>query len=192
MLGERRQIDDSDRAAQFPALVGNVREIVAAPEAPHIAPLDAGRREPVGALPAVTLAEDRAQALELVVYRAGLRGPRIRTFLVRKMDGEDVAVGLLILGGEIAAARIGPKAPGIDRQHVDPGFALDDPFGQLPAGAAGRGDAKAVAFVEPQIPYTPGGSDQGTPVGCVRDRAIDDLLDPAIFERGHATLRRLA
>src|SRR5258707_843157 len=191
MLGERRQIDDSDRAAQFPALVGNVREIVAAPEAPHIAPLDAGRREPVGALPAVTLAEDRAHALELVVDRAGLRGPCIRTFLVREMDGEDVAVGLLVLGREVAAACVGTKSPWIDRQHVNPGFTFDDPFGQLPAATAGGGDAEAVAFVEPQIAYAPGGPDQGTAVRRVGDRAIDDLLDPAILERGHATLRRL-
>ncbi len=191
VLGEGRQIDDADAAAQFPALVADVRKIIAAPEAPHVAPLHAGRREPVGTLPAIALAEDRAHAFELVVDRAGLRRPRIRAFLVREMGGEDVAIGLLILGREVAAARIGPKAPGIDRQHVNPGFALDDPFGQLPAGAAGRRDSEAVAFVEPQIPHTPAGPDQGAAVGRVGNRSIDDLLDPAILERGHAPLRRL-
>src|SRR5258706_2229829 len=105
MLGEGRQIDDSDRAAQPQAFSGNVREIVAAPEAPHIAALDAGRREPVGALPAIALAEDRTHALELVVNRAGLRGPRIRTLFVREMDGKDVTVGFLVFGREVAAAR---------------------------------------------------------------------------------------
>jgi len=49
----------------------------------------------------------------------------------------------------VTLAGVGPVAARIDRHHVDAGFALDDPFGELPTGTAGRGDAEAVAFVEP-------------------------------------------
>jgi hypothetical protein len=57
VLGERRQVDDPDPLAQHPALVADVLEVVAAPETPDVARLDAGRREPVGTLPAIALAE---------------------------------------------------------------------------------------------------------------------------------------
>ena len=63
------------------------------------------------------------------------------------MNGEDLGVGLLVFLIEISGLRIGAEAARIDAEHVDRRLAFDDPFGKLPAGAAGRGDAERVPFV---------------------------------------------
>jgi hypothetical protein len=65
------------------------------------------------------------------------------------MNDEDVAIRFLVLLHHVALAGVGPITARIDRHHVDAGLALGYPLGQLPAGTAGRGDAEAVALVEP-------------------------------------------
>src|SRR2546427_2103042 len=164
----------------------HVLEVVAAPEAPAIPALDARRREPVGALPAVALSPDCTAGVEAVVHRARLRRSRVGALLVGKMDGEDVAVGLLVLLNEVALAGVGAEAARIHPQHVDAGLAFDDPPGQLPPGAAGGGGAEAVALVDPDVPQPPGRSAERAPVGRVRDRPVDDVLEAAVLERRHA------
>ena len=87
--------------------------------------------------------------------------------------------------------RVGAEAARIDAEHVDRRLALDDPLGELPAGAAGGGDAEAVALVEPEIPQAPGRADDRAAVGRVGDGAVIDLLDPDLAEGGNAGDRRL-
>src|SRR5262245_57612414 len=89
VLGERSQVDDPDPPAQPPTLVAHMLEIVRAAETPLIARIDTGWREPVGTLPAITLAEHGTHAHELVVHRARLQRPRVRSLLIRKVDRED-------------------------------------------------------------------------------------------------------
>ena len=188
VLGEGSQVDDADALAHEARFIAHVLEIVAAPEAPAIATLNSGRRKPVGALPAIPLSPHRSFGIDLVVHRAGLRRPRVGALFVRKMDSEDAAVGFLILLYDVALARVRAKTPRIHRQHVDARLALDNPFGELPAGAAGRGDAEAVSFVQPHVGQTPRRSDERTAVRGVGDRAVDDVLDAAVLERRHAAL----
>src|ERR1700734_73464 len=133
MLGEGREIDDAHVPAQIHGFAADVLEIIRAAETPFVLGLDAGRREPVGTLPAVALAEHRTHALELVVDRTGLGRPRIRPLLVGEMNHEDVAVGLLVLLNDVALARVGTVAARIDRHHVDARLALADPLAPLPA-----------------------------------------------------------
>src|SRR5204862_6194125 len=128
---------------------------VGAPEAPLVLALDALRCEPVGALPAIALSPDGAQLVQLLVDGARLRRPRILALLVRIVDGEHVAIRFLVLPHGEALAGITAEAARVDRQHVDARLALDDPLGELPAGAAGRGDAEAVPFVEPHVAKSP-------------------------------------
>ncbi len=191
VLGERRQVDDADLLAHQPHLVADVLEVVRAPEAPHVLALDARRREPVGALPAVALAEHRAHPRQLVVDRARLGGARVRALLVGEMDREDVAVGLLVLLHHVALGGVRTEAARVHREHVDARLALDDPLRQLPARAAGRRDAEAVALVEPQVAHVPGGADQRAAVRRVGDRSVDDILDAAVLECRDTALRRL-
>jgi hypothetical protein len=107
------------------------------------------------------------------------------------VDGEDVAVGLFVLGDDVALAGVGAEATRIGREHVDARLALDDPFRELPARPTCRRDAEAVPFVQPDVRQVPGRPDQRGPVRRVRDRPVDDVLDAAVGERGHATLRAL-
>src|SRR5262249_55055411 len=166
--------------------VADVLEVIGPAEAPPIARLDAAWGEPVGTLPAVALPPDRAPCAELVVHRTGLRRAGVGALLVRKMHGVHVAVGLLVLLHHVAVASVGPEGGGIARQHVDAGFPFDDPLGELPAGTARCGDAEAVSLVEPHIAHAPGGPDERTAIGCVGDRAVDDVLDPTVLECRHA------
>ena len=191
VLGEGREVDDADSLAQPPALVADVLEPVRAAEAPFVPRFHARGRKPVGALPAVALAEHGAHALQLVVHRARLRRARVGPLLVRVMDGEDVAVGLLVLRHHETLARVRPEAARVEREHVDARLALDDPLGELPARAARRRDAEAVALVEPHVRQAPGRTDERAAVRRVRDRPVDDVLDAAVRERGHAPLRAL-
>src|SRR5262249_46454739 len=82
------------------------------------------------------------------------------------------------------AARIG-------RQHVDAGLAFDDPLGELPPGTARGRYAEAVAFVDPDIAHAPGWTYHRTAVRRVGNRAVDDVLDAAALESGHAPHGRL-
>ena len=65
-------------------------------------------------------------------------------------------------------------------------LALDDPFGELPAGAAGGGDAEGVALVQPEIRQVPGRADDRAAVRRVGDGAVVDLLDADLAEGRHA------
>ena len=66
-------IDDADALAHQARLVADVLEVIAAAEAPALPAFGPGGREPVGALPAVALSEDRATRVELVVAIANFR-----------------------------------------------------------------------------------------------------------------------
>ena len=81
------------------------------------------------------------------------------------MRREDVGIGLLVLRLEVALGRIGAEAARIDAHHVDGRLAIDDPFGELPAGAAGRRDAEGMALVQPEILQAQAGPTIGEPSG---------------------------
>ena len=189
-LAERREVDDTDLLAQVAAFVADMFEVVAATEAELVLRLHAFRREPVGTLPAVTLAEHAAHLLDLVVHRARLRRTRVFTLFVGEVHGEHVAVGFFVLGHHVALAGVGAETTRVDGEHVDARLALGDPFRQLPARTASGGDAEAVAFVQPQAALAPGRADERAAVRGVGDGAVDDGLDAALFQRRHATLRR--
>ena len=190
-LGEAGDVDQAGAFAHRPALGAHGPEIVGAAEAPVVAGFDALGREPVGPLPAVALAPDGAARRKLVVAGAGLGGPRRRALLVRVVNDEDVGVGLLVLGLGVVLVGVDPEAAGVHRQHVDGGLALGDPAGQLPAGAAGSGDAEAEALGQPEVGETVGRPDEGVAVRRVGDGAVDAVLDAGAAEHGHPVDRRL-
>src|SRR5256885_8752812 len=117
--------------------------------------------------------------------------PYTTLFRSREVDDEHIAVGFLVLLDDVALAGIRAEAARRHRQHVDRRSALDDPLGELPAGAAGGGDAEAVALVEPDVAQAPGRSDERAAVGRVGDRSVDDVLDAAALERRHPARGRL-
>src|SRR5205823_3342042 len=93
-------------------------------------------REPPRALPAIDRAEDRAQLLHAIIAGRAFQWSRGRALLVGIMRRENVGIGLFVLDPEIALGRIGAEATWIDAHHVDRRLAVDNPFGQLPAGTA--------------------------------------------------------
>ncbi len=102
------------------------------------------------------------------------------------MGDEDVGVGFLVLhlqvrlGGVVAVALLG------DAQHVDGRLSVDDPFGKLPARATRCGDAKAVAFIGPEVLPVPGRADDRAAVRGVADGPVVDLFHADLAEGGHA------
>src|SRR5690606_6604146 len=106
--------------------------------------------------------------------------------LIRIMDREDVGVGLLVLGAQVAARRVGAKAAGVDAHHIDRRLALYDPFGELPSGTAGSRHAKAVTFVEPEVRELPGWPDDRATVRRIGNRPIVDFFNPDLSEGRHA------
>ena len=143
-------------------------------------------REPVRPLPAVYGAEHGAEILHPPIARRLAERPRGLALLVGIMHGEDLRVGLLVLLNEITCVRIRAEATRVDAKHVDRRLAFDDPLGELPAGAASRGDAKRMAFVEPEVPHARRGADDRRAVGRVGDGAVVDLLDADLAEGGNA------
>src|ERR1700722_13453125 len=147
--------------AQAQRLGADMLEVIRTPETPLVLRRHARGREPIGPFPAVALAEDRAHALEFVVNRTGLGRPRVGPLLVGIVNDENVAVRFLVLLNDVTLARVGAIAARIDGHHIDAWFAFDDPLRELPARAAGGGDAEAMTFVEPKVLRTPGRSHQG-------------------------------
>ena len=142
--------------------------------------------KPVGPLPAEFLAEYRTERKHPLVTRCRTVRAGSRAFLIRIVDGEHVGVGLLVLRPEVRAGRVVTKAAWLDTEHVDGRFAFDDPFGELPAGAAGGGDAEAVAFVQPEVALVPRRPDHRAAVRRIGDGAVVDILDAQFRECGHA------
>src|SRR5262245_14208106 len=101
------------------------------------------------------------------------------------MRSEDVAVGFLVLHLEIAAGGIRAEAARVDAHHVDRRLALDDPFGELPAGATRGSDAEGMTLVEPEIAPAPGRADDRRAVRRIGDGAVIDLLDPDFGKSGN-------
>ena len=122
------------------------------------------RREPVRPLPAVNGAEHGARSSSANSRASGATDAR-DTLLVGVMHGEDLGVGLLVFLPEIPGLRVGAKAARIDAEHVDRRLAFHDPLGELPAGAAGRGDAERVPFIEPEVAKPGAGPTIGEPSG---------------------------
>ena len=147
-------------------------------------------REPARTLPAINAAEHRAQRRHPVMTRHPAQRARRLALFIGVMDREDLGIGLLVLFDEIALARIRPKAARIDAHHVDRGLAIDDPFGQLPPGAPGRGNAEGMAFVEPQPLLVPRRADDGRTIRRISDGAVIDLLDADLAKGWHARHRR--
>ena len=190
-LRERAHVEEPCVLVYMAALGPHVIEPVGAPEAPHVLGLHSLRREPVGALPAIDLAEHRPERLHARVAGCLLEGSGGGALLVRIVNGEDVGVGLLVLLPEVPAGRIRSEAARVDAHHVDRRLALDDPLRDLPAGPARRGDPEAVALVEPEVGHVPGGPDEGAPIRGVGDGAVDRLLEADLAERGHPPDDRL-
>ena len=144
------------------------------------------RREPVGPFPAEFLPEHGTQILHPFVAGRRAQGPGGGPFLVRVMNDEDIGIGFFILGMQVGRVGIVAKAPRLHAQHVDTGLALDHPMGQLPARAARRRNAKAVAFIEPKIAPTPGRTNDRAAVRCVGDGAVIDPFDADLAEGRHS------
>ncbi|MNS47477.1 hypothetical protein D3C72_800080 [compost metagenome] len=144
------------------------------------------RRIPVGTFPAINRAEHAAELLQAVINRRGLQRTGGGTLLIRIMHGEDVGIGFLVLGDEVTFRCVRPEAARIDTHQVERRLAVDDPFSQLPAGAAGSGDAEGMAFVQPEILQARCGTDNRVTVRRIGDSAIIDFLD-AHFAEGRNT-----
>ena len=135
------------------------------------------RREPVGTLPAIDRAKDRAQSLHPIIAGRAAQTARGGALFIGIVRGKDLGIGLFVLFSQIALTGIGAKAARIDTHHVDGRLAINDPMRQLPACAARSGDAEAVAFIEPEVLQTPGWTDNGAAVGGIGDGTIIDALD---------------
>src|SRR5690606_36973693 len=138
-----------------------------------------------GPLPAVDRAEHRAQRLHPVVARRALQRARGDALLVRIVDGEHVAIGLLVLLLQVAARGAWAEAARVHSHHVDGGFAFDDPLGDTPDAAAGGGDAEAVPLVVPAVVAIPGRADAGSAVRGVAEGAVVDVLHAHLADRRH-------
>ena len=190
-LGEGGHVQYADMLMHMAAFLAHRGKPAGAAEGPVIFGGHALRREPVGPLPTELLAEHRALGLQPLITGRGAQGASGWALLVRVVDGEDVGVGLLVLALQIALGGVVPEAARLHAQHVDGRFAFDDPLGKLPAGPAGRGDAEAVALVQPKIGQPPSGADDGAAVRGVGNGAVIDLLDAHFGEGRHSVHGRL-
>ncbi len=208
-LGEGRHIQHADILVDVLHFVADMLEIVGAAERPFF--YDAAiiqrrrvvvvgddistdaqlfrlqrvtvRHEPVGALPAIDGAKDAAEFLQAIIDRCGLERTGGGALFIRVMHGENVGVGLLVLGDEVAFGRVRAEAARIDAHEVERRLAIDNPFRQLPARATGSSDAEGVAFVQPEVLETRGRADDGVTIRRIGDGAVIDLLD-ANFAKG--------
>ena len=183
---EGRHVEKPGMLGRVAHLVADMLEPVRAAERPVVFLRRSLGREPVGALPAEFLPEHGAKRLQPVIAGRGAERPRGAALLVRIVDDEDVLVRLLVLRLEVGFGGVAAIAARVDAKHVDGRLALDNPFGKLPAGAAGGGDAETVALAEPEIRQVPGRADDRIAVRRIGDGAVIDLLHPGFAESGNA------
>ena len=101
------------------------------------------------------------------------------------MDGEDVAVGFLVLLDRVALVRIGPETAGVHGEQVYGRLAAFHPLGEEAPGAARRRHAEAEALGEPEVPQAVGRADQRVAVGGVGNGAVHHILDAGFAEDRH-------
>ena len=171
---------------------------VGAPERVDIVGFNAFGREPIGPFPAEPGAHGGAGIDQFLIHRRGFGGPACGPLFHWEVVDEDVLVSFFVFQfGKMFGGHAEP--PRIDADHVDGGFAIDDPMGELPAGAARGGHAKRVAFRDPEIGQAKGWADHRVAIRRVADRAVHNVLDAGIlkawnpfhagFDMGHQPLK---
>ena len=182
VLGEAGEIEHADPLAHGAALLGDLRECVAAAEAVFL--VAAAAAEPLGPLPAEDLRINRALVLQLAVERRGA----LRTARIAELAGIVDLVHLLVLVDRllegVAAQRPVAVAARIEPVDVDVRLAVHHPLGQVLARAGPLGDADAGAAAHPVIPQARRRAEQEVAVRQVGDRPIDHALDARRLEAG--------
>ena len=144
------------------------------------------RREPIGAFPAEHTAKHRTKRLHPIIARGTPQCASRFTLFIGIMHGEDLGIGFFVLFNQESAPCIIAKAARIDAHHIDRRFTIDNPMCQLPTSATCGGNAKAVAFVEPEVFQAPCRPDNGRPVGRICDCTIIHALDADLAKGWHA------
>ena len=184
-LGECGHVEQADVAGDVVDFPANRLEPARTAERPVVLPGHPVGGEEVGPFPAEQLSEHGAAGLHALVAGRGAQRARGGALLVRVMDDEDVGVGFLVLLYQVVPGGVFPETARLDPEHVDGRLALDDPLGQLPAGAACGRDAEAVPLGQPEIVEAPRRTDDRVAVRRIGDGAVEDFLDPDFGERRH-------
>ncbi len=106
------------------------------------------------------------------------------------MHGKDIGIGFFVFDLQIGRTGIAAVTPRINPKHIDGWFTLDNPFSQLPPSPTRGGNAKAVAFTEPEIWQIPCRSDNGIPIRCIGNCPIIDFLDTTLAKSWYPVNRR--
>ena len=157
------------------------------PRAQRLVALSCVRLEPVGALPARLLPEDRAELAQSRVGRRDAQRPPGRSLVPRVLD---VVVRLVdLLGaddGVLARAVRRPEAPRVHVPDVERRSPFHDPLGHELAHPAGAGEAVGTeASRDPEAPHVRRAEDE-LAVGREGLRPVDQLDDLHLLERRHA------
>ena len=132
-LPERRFIDQADVRADHPVLFGRVREPVLAGVAVLVSRLDAGRRVPVGSLPAHELSEARTSGRETIVegrLPGAAGGLHLAEWPVRRIEQADRLLDPVV---QVSAVPLeGREPPDVHLPQVLLRVTVDDPVRQSP------------------------------------------------------------
>ena len=144
-LGERGLVEEADRLAHGPVLLGRAGEPVLPAEAVPIDRLHAGRGVPVRALPAHDRAEARAARGQAIVERAAPHAARGLGLAEGPVHGVEHAHHLHRAIAEIPGVDLERRDPAnVDVPQVHGRLAAGDPLRQHLAGSRRRGDADGV------------------------------------------------
>ena len=190
MLGKGRRVDQANAFADRLGFVDGVFPPATATEAAAFLVKVLGRinrREIVRAFPTVHPAELSATGFLAVIGRNGPQRTAGRALFVGVVQDIDMLIAFFVLARrELGGHPVGRIPLGVQRGHVDLGFAIDHHLRQIVAGATGSGDAKAKALGQPHVAQTRSGANQRVAIRRIADRAVEIVFQAGVGAGGHA------
>ena len=141
----------------------------------------------VRTFPTVDPAELCAARFLTVISRNGTQRTAGFTLFIRVVQDVDVLIALFVLARrELGGHPVAAVALGVQRGHVDLGFAIDHHLGQIVAGAACSGDPEREAFGQPHVAQARRRTNQRVAVRGVADRAVEIVFQTGFGAGRHA------
>ena len=136
------------------------------------------RGKPICPLPTKFLSKNRAKRFQPIITRRGAKRACLGAFFIGKMRDKNIGISFFVFDLQIGFCCIAAITPGIDPQHINGWLAFDNPFSKLPSGTTSRGNAKTMAFIQPEIWQIPRRPNNRIAIRRIGNRTIINTLYP--------------
>ena len=149
------------------------------------------RGKPIGPFPTKFLSKNRTKRSQPIITRRGAKRACFDAFFIGKMRDKNIGISFFVFDLQIGFCCIAAITQRIDPQHINCWLTFDNPFSKLPSGTASRGNAKTMAFIQPEIWQIPCRPNNRVAIRRIGNRTIINPLYPRLAKGRNTVHRRL-